>query len=168
MARKSSLFPLSCLNKNSLSIDRRLTTRIFPGRHVVLMAERTLRGALCRGIVVGVFIIFIAAKTNGVSPTAVHAFQLPRIDGEVVGFKMIVFTNQRAVSAVRILLTADLGRRLGFGRWRLRFRHRPASLKHEVAKRLTTDDRCRVGNANKGALASITPTVRSPHRPSLG
>lgn len=100
-----------------------LGARILSGGQVFLKAERTLLGALCW--VFSVF-IFVAAKPDGVAPTAINALQFPRVNGQVFGLEMIVFANQRAIGAVRILLTANLRRGLWFvrRRWcRLRIGH---------------------------------------------
>ena len=61
--------------------------------------------------IVRLVVHLIAAIADGVPPAAVEAFQLVGIDSEIVGFEMVVFTNQLALGFTK-LRAVVIGRRV--------------------------------------------------------
>lgn len=87
-----------------------MLARIESRAEVVDVAKWAPRRTVGGIVICGIVILFVTAKSNSVSKSAVSAFQLPRVNREFVGLEVIVFANQRAVVAVGRLLAANAGR----------------------------------------------------------
>ena len=67
-----------------------LFARPLPGWQVGQFAKRTLSRI---EILRSVFIRFVAASTDRISPTAVETLDLPSVDGQVLGFEVVIFAS---------------------------------------------------------------------------
>jgi hypothetical protein len=79
-----------------------LAARVLAGLQAALVAKR----ALGRVVIIGqVGIGFVAAVANRVTPAALKTFQFPRVNRQLILFRlvMVVLTDERAFSPIRIL-----------------------------------------------------------------
>lgn len=86
--------------------------RVLTGAHVIALAKGAARRTIGRWFIL--IVLFVAAESDRVAPTAVETLQLPCIDGQVIGLKVIVFADQRAIGSRGVLLAADFWRCFGF------------------------------------------------------
>ena len=81
--------------RSSLSIAR--LTGIVTGFQIALLAKRTSGRVVWLIAIVGL----VRPKCDGLTVTAIQAFQLPRVDGQIIRFEIIVLANQVALFAFR-------------------------------------------------------------------
>ena len=84
----------SCLVPRAL-----LLARILPGRQITQPAERALFGVF-RDVF---FFLFIGTIRNRLPQATIQALELPRIDRQFVGLKVVVFADEIALVTLGVL-----------------------------------------------------------------